>query len=240
MMYALSVVIPVYNEADNVDLLSQEIINALSPEKFHYEIIFVDDCSTDNTAEILKKTSRQNPQIKYVLHKKNYGQSAALISGAKEAQHPWIVTMDGDGQNDPKDIPLLFDKLNHANEFSVIFGNRKKRNDDWIRKLSSRIGNGFRQLLLKDNCPDTGCSLKLFPRDIFLELPRFNHLHRYLPALFKRAGFEIINVPVNHRARIHGESKYGVSNRLWTGIVDIAGVMWLIRRPCQPKIKPSN
>ncbi len=233
--YALSVIIPVYNESGNVGKLSQEIIQALPLENYQYEIIFVDDGSQDDTPKRLQGLANTNPNIRFVAHKKNYGQSAGLISGAKAAKYPWIITLDGDGQNDPADIPLLFEQLSKAQKPSVVLGNRKKRNDDFIRRLSSRFGNSIRQILLKDNCPDTGCSLKLFPREAFLELPRFNHLHRFLPALFERAGFFVINVPVNHRPRVHGVSKYGVSNRLWAGISDILGVMWLIRRPCQPE-----
>lgn len=237
MKYSLSVVIPVYNESDNVETLTQEIIQALPLEHYQYEIIFVDDGSKDDTPKRLKELAKKHPAVKIVTHRKNYGQSAGLISGVKTAQHPWIITIDGDGQNDPMDIPLLFNTLQKDQKPSVILGNRKKRNDSLVRKLSSRIANNFRQMLLKDHCPDTGCSLKLLPRDAFLELPRFNHLHRYLPALFQRAGFSIINVPVNHRPRVHGVSKYGVKNRLWTGLIDIMGVMWLIRRPCQPESK---
>lgn len=239
MKYSLSVVIPVYNESGNVETLTQEIIDTLSAQ-YAYEIIFVDDGSQDDTPECLNTLAKKNSCMKIVTHAKNYGQSAGLISGAKAAQYPWIVTLDGDGQNDPADIPKLFEALKNSSSSSVIFGNRQKRNDNWLRKISSRVGNNIRQWLLKDNCPDTGCSLKLFAREAFLELPRFNHLHRFLPALFQRAGFQVINVPVSHRSRLYGISKYGVKNRLWTGIVDILGVMWLCRRPCHPKTKEQN
>lgn len=236
--YSLSVVIPVYNEADNVETLFQEIMDSLAKTAHTYEIVFVDDGSQDRTLERLQELKKLHPEhLIVVAHRKNFGQSAGLISGAKAARNSWIVTLDGDGQNDPADIALLFNELQKAKKNTVIFGNRRQRNDSTIRKLSSRIGNGVRQWLLKDNCSDTGCSLKLFPRDVFLELPRFDHMHRFLPALFKRAGFEIINVPVNHRPRLHGVSKYGIKNRLWTGIVDLTGVLWLLHRPCQPEVK---
>lgn len=240
MKKSLSVVIPIYNESDNIESLAQEIIQTLSAGQYEYEIIFVDDGSQDNTLQRLQELAAQQPVVKIVSHKTNYGQSAGLISGGKAAQYPWIVTLDGDGQNDPNDIPLLWEALEKQTKNqnpSVIFGNRKQRNDSFMRKLSSRIGNGVRQALLKDNCNDTGCSLKLFPREIFLQIPRFNHLHRFLPALFQQAGFQIVNVPVNHRPRLHGVSKYGVSNRLWTGILDLLGVMWLKRRACYPETK---
>lgn len=232
--FSLSIVIPVYNESGNVQILTEEIIQSLSTTQYKYEIIFVDDGSKDETPQNLATLKNLYPQVNVVTHQKNYGQSAALISGAKAARNSWIVTLDGDGQNDPADIVLLCKAFEDASQSSVILGNRKKRQDSWLRRVSSRVANRFRQKLLKDDCPDTGCSLKLFPRDIFLELPRFNHMHRYFPALFKRYHFEIINVPVNHRPRMHGTSKYGLNNRLWVGITDIMGVMWLMRRPCYP------
>lgn len=242
MKYSFSIVIPVYNESKNVETLSAEIIQAIPLTQYQYEIIFVNDGSSDDTTHYLEKLSQQYSHIQVVSHRKNYGQSAGLVSGVKTAIYPWIITLDGDGQNDPNDILSLFNKLEHTHTHKpcVVFGNRRKRNDNWIRKYSSRIGNNVRRTLLKDNCPDTGCSLKLFPRDAFLALPHFNHLHRFLPALFKRAGFSLINVPVNHRPRVHGVSKYGVGNRLWVGISDLLGVMWLIRRPCHPEIKLKN
>lgn len=233
--FSLSIVIPVYNESGNVQILTEEIIQALSAHDYLYEIIFVDDGSKDETPQRLEALQNLYSQVRIITHTKNYGQSAALVSGAKAAQYSWIVTLDGDGQNDPADIVVLCKALKEAEKQSVILGNRKKRQDTWLRRASSRIANRFRQKLLKDDCPDTGCSLKLFPRDVFLELPRFNHMHRYFPALFKRYHFDIINVPVNHRPRLHGVSKYGLSNRLWVGIADIIGVMWLIRRPCYPQ-----
>ncbi len=233
--FSLSIVIPVFNESGNVQTLTEEIIQALPSNQYQYEIIFVDDGSKDDTPQRLQSLKTLYSQVCIVTHEKNYGQSAALISGAKTARYEWIVTLDGDGQNDPADIVLLCEALKEGKDSSVVLGNRQKRQDTWLRRISSRIANRFRQKLLKDECPDTGCSLKLFPRDIFLELPRFNHMHRYFPALFKRYHFTIINVPVNHRPRLHGTSKYGLNNRLWVGITDIIGVMWLMRRPCYPR-----
>jgi dolichol-phosphate mannosyltransferase len=238
--FSLSIVIPVYNESGNVQALTEEIIQALPAEHYQYEIIFVDDGSKDETPQHLETLRTLYPQVSIVTHIKNYGQSAALISGAKAAKNPWMVTLDGDGQNDPADIVLLCKALKEAKTFSVVLGNRKKRQDTWLKRASSRIANRFRQKLLKDGCPDTGCSLKLFPRETFLELPRFNHMHRYFPALFKRYHFDIINVPVNHRPRVHGVSKYGFNNRLWVGITDIIGVMWLMRRPCYPQSRENK
>ena len=230
----LSVIIPVYNEVDNVETLFHEVVAALDPSRFRFEVIFVDDGSIDGTPETLQSLASTQPCLQVIRHKRNSGQSAAIISGAKAARYPMLVTLDGDGQNDPADIPLLFASL--ADSRTVVLGNRKKRDDNVLRKLSSRIGNGVRQRLLNDQCPDTGCSLKLFSREGFLNLPHFNHLHRFLPALFKRAGFKLVNVPVNHRPRWHGVSKYGVMNRLFVGLHDLIGVRWLLKRPCAPEV----
>lgn len=230
----LSIIIPVYNEVENIHDLYQEIAAALPVDRFRYEVIFVDDGSTDGTGASLQQLLQNHSNLQAIYHKQNYGQSAALLSGARAARYALLVTLDGDGQNDPADIPRLLEQMQDAR--TVVLGNRKKRDDNNLRKLSSRIGNGIRRGLLKDDCPDTGCSLKLFPRDAFLALPHFNHLHRFLPALFKRAGFKLVNLPVNHRPRWYGVSKYGVMNRLFVGIHDLIGVRWLLKRPCAPEV----
>ena len=229
---ALSIIIPVYNEVDNVEALYLEIATAL-PD-YQLDVIFVDDGSTDGTVQRLQLLAKKHDDLRILCHKNNYGQSAALLTGAKAARYPMLLTMDGDGQNDPADIKSLFAQLNDMN--TVVLGNRKKRDDNNLRKLSSKIGNGIRRWLLDDECPDTGCSLKLFPRDAFLALPHFNHMHRFLPALFKRAGFKLVNVQVNHRPRYFGVSKYGVMNRLFVGIHDLIGMRWLLKRPCAPEV----
>jgi dolichol-phosphate mannosyltransferase len=230
---SLSVVVPVYNELENVEPLYLEIEKALAGASF--EVIFVDDGSSDGTREKLTELAHAHKSLNIVMHQGNFGQSAAFVSGVRAARYPWIVTMDGDRQNDPADIPLLVKHVK-AGKRAVVLGNRKKRDDSLLKKITSRVGNGIRQFVLNDNCPDTGCSLKLFPRDAFLAIPHFNHLHRYLPALFKRQGYEIINVKVNHRARVAGISKYGLMNRLFVGIYDLIGVVWLLRRPCNPNV----
>ena len=212
----LSIIIPVYNECDNVVVLYNEIISALHDLKCKFEVIFVDDGSNDNTSDKVLSLQKEHHNLKLVRHKKNAGQSAALVSGARAANYNVLVTLDGDGQNDPFDIPKLLSEMRGLN--TVVLGNRQKRDDNFIRILSSRVGNSVRRMFLHDNCPDTGCSLKLFAKDAFLQVPHFNHLHRYLPALFKRQGMHIVNVKVNHRPRVHGISKYGIMNRLFVGI----------------------
>jgi dolichol-phosphate mannosyltransferase len=228
----LSVVIPVCNEADNVMPLALEIQAALK-ERGTFEIIFVDDGSTDATvANLLDVRRREVPQIRVLRHSSRSGQSIALHSGVQAARADWIATLDGDGQNDPADILRLLATLQReaASELKLIMGHRQARKDTWLRRISSRVANGVRGGLLNDDTPDSGCGIKLLHRDTFLALPVFNHMHRFLPALFLRAGARVLSVPVGHRPRMRGTSKYGVHNRLWVGIVDLFGVRWLIRR----------
>jgi len=229
----LSVVVPVYNEALNIQILCDEIINAIQGKIADYEIIFINDGSTDQTEQLLSKLMDEHPfSIRYITHGKNSGQSAAVITGIQHASGTWIATLDGDGQNDPRDIPKLMSIAieNTAYDNILIAGYRIKRRDNFSKRLSTKIANGVRKKILNDDCPDTGCGLKIFQRNFFLTLPQFNHMHRFLPALVKRANGKTINVPVNHRPRLKGTSKYGVWNRLWVGIVDLIGVSWLIRR----------
>ena len=236
----ISVVIPFYNEQDNIEPLLKEVSNALTGVE--HEIVAVDDGSVDNTLAVMQSLKAQLPTLRIVRHRRNFGQSAAIASGVKAAKFDMIATLDGDGQNDPADIPALLKAVQeHARpgKTVVAVGKRSKRRDNWLRRISSRIANNTRMKLLNDDCPDTGCGLKLFPRATFLSLPHFNHMHRFLPALFKRHGAVVVNVPVNHRPRTRGKSKYGVGNRLWVGIVDIFGVRWLQSRPCSPDVDPE-
>lgn len=228
----LSVVIPVCNEAENVQPLAREIQAALAAHG-PFEIIFVDDGSTDTTAAAACAARDGGiSEIRLLQHSRRSGQSAAVWTGVRAARADWIATLDGDGQNDPADIPVLLAALRAGDEaLRLIMGNRKaSRQDSWLRKVSSTVANSVRGRLLRDGTPDTGCGIKLFHRATFLELPRFNHMHRFLPALFQRAGSHVISVPVHHRPRTRGVSKYGVRNRLFVGITDLFGVMWLIRR----------
>jgi dolichol-phosphate mannosyltransferase len=227
----LSVVVPVCNEAENVEPLAREIHAALQGRD--YEMIFIDDGSTDETARVLFRLKLELPTLRLLRHSFRSGQSAALASGVRAARAAWVATLDGDGQNDPADIPkLLAARDDPANRgVQLVMGNRKgSRRDTAWRRLQSGVANGVRSGLLGDRTPDTGCGIKIFLRELFMELPRFDHMHRFLPALFMRHGARVISVPVSHRPRLHGTSKYGMLNRLWVGIVDIAGVMWLRRR----------
>jgi len=229
MSVEFSVVVPVCNEAENVEPLAREIHAALGDRA--YEMIFIDDGSTDETAAILQRLKAELPALRILRHSFRSGQSAAVASGVRAARAPWVATLDGDGQNDPADIPKLIAARDANSGVQLFMGNRKaSRKDTAFRKLQSSIANGVRSGLLRDDTPDTGCGIKLFERAVFLELPRFDHMHRFLPALFMRQGARVISIPVSHRPRTRGTSKYGMLNRLWVGIVDIAGVMWLRRR----------
>jgi dolichol-phosphate mannosyltransferase len=227
----LSVVVPVKDEAGNVAPLAREIAAALKGEP-SYEMIFVDDGSSDSTAEELGAL-RPALAVRILKHPRNLGQSRALRTGISSARSAVIVTLDGDGQNDPADIPKLLDLFRREiakPTFAMVAGERAKRRDTWSKRLASRIGNGLRRTLLGDNANDTGCGLKVFKRDAFLALPYFDHMHRYLIALMLREGFEVRFMPVNHRPRAKGHSKYGVLDRALVGVSDLFGVMWLKRR----------
>ena len=228
----LSVVIPVCNEEESIGTLINEITSALN-ENYQHEIIVVDDGSTDNTLDALLKIKQDLSTLRIVRHLKNSGQSTAIRTGVQYASSAWIATLDGDGQNDPADIPNLYNELINnqaADPWLVVAGYRKKRKDTWLKRMSSKYANGIRDRLLRDGTPDTGCGLKVFARDSFLALPYFDHMHRYIPALFQRQGGRVVSIEVNHRHRTRGVSKYGFHNRLWVGIVDILGVRWLQNR----------
>ncbi|HNZ56034.1 MAG TPA: glycosyltransferase family 2 protein [Methylophilaceae bacterium] len=230
----LSVVVPVRNEQDNVASLIAEINAALQPVIQH-EIIYVDDGSTDGTYATLKELQRQYTQLRIVRHAKSCGQSTAVRTGVKLAKFDWIATLDGDGQNNPADIPKLLPAL--AEGVELVGGNRRQsRRDTWIKRVSSVIANTVRSNMLKDDTPDTGCGLKLFSRAAFLDLPYFDHMHRFLPALIKRRGGKVVSVHVSHRNREHGKSNYGTLDRLMVGIVDLFGVAWLQRRAKIPQV----
>jgi dolichol-phosphate mannosyltransferase len=226
----ISVVIPVCNEHENVGPLAKEIAAALAGRNF--EILFVDDGSTDDTASAVRAARASIPQVRLLRHSFRSGQSAAVTTGIRLARAEWVGTLDGDGQNDPADLPkLLAARLAPENVGVALFqGHRTTRKDTGFRKLQSRIANGVRSKMLGDGTPDTGCGIKLLHRPTYLELPKFDHMHRFLPALFQRAGARVVSVPVHHRPRARGTSKYGMLDRLWVGIVDIFGVMWLRRR----------
>ena len=236
----ISVVVPVHNEVDNIEPLIKEILAALQGLGAS-EILYVDDCSRDGTPEKLVNLKRQIDVLRVLTHQKQSGQSAAIRSGIKAARGTLIITLDGDGQNDPADIPKLLNAYrDHARANVMICGHRARRQDSLTKKVSSKIANGIRARLLGDSTPDTGCGLKVFRRDDFLDLPSFDHMHRFLTALMLRNGGEVVSVEVSHRPRERGKSKYGTFDRLWVGITDLVGVMWLKRRKIDPKVDENK
>lgn len=227
---AVAVVVPVRNEAGNIATLVTEIAKALDGQ-WRFEVIYVDDGSSDGSEAELKRLMAQYSWLRRVRHKRSCGQSAAVRSGVNAARAPLIVTLDGDGQNDPAFIPALLRVLEAgAPRVGLIAGQRVGRKASGFKKFQSRIANAVRGTVLRDGTRDTGCGLKAFPRAVFLRLPYFDGLHRFLPALVKREGYEIGYVDVVDRPRGAGVSNYGMWDRLWVGILDLAGVWWLIRR----------
>lgn len=237
----LAVVIPFHNEQGNVVALIEEIESVVAGVG-DYELIAVDDGSTDATARVLERVAARLPALRILSLGRNRGQSAAIVNGVRAARAPLIATLDGDGQNPPQDIPRLLQAYHAgcANRPLLVMGWRRARSDSVLRRLSSRFANRLRNVLLGDGCPDTGCGLKVFARDDFLGLPAFDHMHRFLPALFVRAGGEVVSIAVSHRPRRSGRSKYGVRNRLWVGLVDLVGVLWLQRRACRFEAEESR
>jgi len=226
----ISVVVPVFNEQDNVAPLIHEIVAALRG-LVPFEIVYVDDHSRDNTLATLKGLKAEVPELRVIRHVTQSGQSTAIRTGVKAARGEWIATLDGDGQNDPADIPrLIAQRDGGAHDVKLFAGWRVNRQDTGSKRWASKWANAIRARMLRDDTPDTGCGIKLFERAAFLDLPYFDHMHRYLPALMQRAGWKTISVPVNHRARSTGVSKYNNLNRALVGIRDLRGVAWLITR----------
>jgi dolichol-phosphate mannosyltransferase len=237
---ALSIVIPMFEEAGNVLPLIDEItaaIRAYAPVGDNFEIICVDDGSSDQTAAEIAGAMRANAHVRFIKHGMRLGMSPALRNGIRRARASWILTIDGDRQNDPTDAPRLLDLawMKGMERRILVAGIRVNRRDTFAKRLASKFANKLRRALLNDNCPDTGCSLKVFPRDSYLELPFFNGLHRFMPALLKLYGHEVLFTPVNDRLRTVGISKSDFVGRAVKGLFDLLGVLWLIRRTPRPE-----
>ena len=238
-MTTLSIVIPAKNEAENIVTLVEDIDRALAAHA-PFEIIVVDDCSTDNSVAVLNARVQTMPHLRIVRHDRSGGQSAAVHSGVKAARAPIICTLDGDGQNPPEELPKLAAPLlnDTTGKIGLVAGQRVGRQDSWSKRFASRFANRLRGWILQDGTRDTGCGLKAFRREAFLDLPYFDHMHRYLPALFTRDGWQVAHVDVSHRARGAGRSNYSNIQRALVGIVDLAGVAWLLRR--RKKARPLD
>lgn len=233
-----SIVIPVRDEAENIAPLLEEIGQAMSG-RYSFEAVLVDDASVDETAAMVRQARQRYDWVRGLRHAEACGQSAALLTGILNARAPMIVTIDGDGQNDPSDIPVLIEAMRGATasgQVGMVSGQRRLRHDPWLKKAASWAANTIRSALLRDRARDTGCGLKLFSRSSYLRLPYFDNIHRFLPALMQRDGHQVIFVDVSHRHRRRGRSKYGVFDRLRVGIVDLLGVAWLLRRRRLPQI----
>ncbi len=232
-----SVVVPVKDEKDNVAPLVKEITSALGDRPEQLEIIFVDDGSTDGTLEEIKRVAKEHPVTTFLSFEKNAGQTAAFDAGLRAANGELLVMMDGDLQNDPADILSMAAKIGEAD---IVCGFRAKRQDSIVRKLSSRIANGVRNKITHENIIDVGCSLKVMRRECIDQVKLYNGMHRFFPTLVKLNGYTVTQVPVNHRPRQHGRTKYGISNRLWKGIADLFAVRWMQHRYLKYRIKEKG
>jgi glycosyltransferase involved in cell wall biosynthesis len=233
-----SVVLPVYNEQDNLETLFAEIRRAADSTGRPWEAVFVDDCSTDRSLEIIRGLAERHPEVRYVAFAQNRGQSAAFCAGFDAADSQVVVTMDSDLQNDPADIPKMLAAF--GDECEMVVGWRAKRKDTLVKRLSSKIANAIRDWFTDDGVHDTGCSLKVMRADMLRRLPRFKNMHRYFPILMKMQGARIREVKVNHRERFSGVSKYGTLDRAMAGIYDLIGVQWLIKRHIDYAVKEKK
>lgn len=235
----LSIVVPVRNEGPNLFPLYEEIVAALDPVDGTWEVVFVDDGSTDDGPPLLRRLAREDPRVRVVTLARKYGQSTALVAGAEAARGAWVGTLDGDGQNDPLDLVALWREA-RAGVADVVTGVRLDRADGWIRRASSRIANGVRNRLSGDRIADVGCSVRVFPRSALLEAVRFEGMHRFLPTLFRLAGYSVVERPVGHRPRRAGKTKYGIHNRLWRGLADLLVVRRLSRRRVRYELRDGE
>ena len=232
----LSVVFPVYNEEENVPLLLDEIAKALDGKGWTYEIVAVDDGSRDRSLAILREQRAKHPTLRVLALEKNSGQTAALDAAWRAARGKFVVSLDADLQNDPADIPKMMQSLD-ASGADMVIGVRVNRNDTWSRRMQSKIGNGVRNWITKDDITDTGCSLKLVRREAIDRVTLYTGMHRFLPTLVRLRGYKVIEMPVNHRARQFGVSKYGAMNRAFRGLADCLAVRWMSKRMLDYKVR---
>jgi len=233
----ISIVVPVYNEVDNIEPLGNAIINAMENVPYEYEVVFVDDGSRDGSAEKAKEWCAVHSAFRSIHFKKNAGQTAAMDAGFKHAKGRYVVSMDADLQNDPADIPKLLEKLK---TYDMVCGWRQKRNDPWLKRISSKVANAIRNRLSQEEIKDTGCSLKAYRKECLDKIKLFNGMHRFLPTLFKMEGFTVAEVVVNHYPRKFGKSKYGISNRAFRAFIDLLVVRWMKERKLNYEVKNNG
>jgi glycosyltransferase involved in cell wall biosynthesis len=223
----LTIVVPVFNEAESLSRLHEEITAALLPTDLTFEVLYVDDGSTDDSPRVLRALSDSDPRVRTVRLRQNSGQTAAFGAGFRGARGRWIATLDADLQNDPADLPRMLAELEDCD---IVCGIRTDRHDAWVRKISSRIANSVRNRLTHESVTDVGCSLRVFRSHLARDLPLFTGMHRFLPTLLRMQGGTLREIPVRHRPRVHGKSKYGIHNRLWVGLADLFAVRWMQKR----------
>jgi dolichol-phosphate mannosyltransferase len=234
----VSVVVPLLDEAENLPRLHAEIVDAMADLDVGWEVVYVDDGSRDNSPHILAQLVELDSRVQVITFNRNYGQSTAMIAGVEAAVGDWIATLDADGQNDPKDIPLMWAVISRQKTDGVT-GVRVHRADGWVKRVASRVANHVRNRVLDDEIADVGCSTRILPKQAILGAARFEGMHRFLPTLVRAGGYRIDELPVNHRPRIAGRSKYGINNRLWRGIADMLMVRRLLRRRIRYQTKEA-
>lgn len=235
----LSIVLPIYNEEENLRELHAEIVKALEPLDIPFEILMIDDGSKDTSLAVIKELASQDERVRFLAFAKNCGQSAAFAAGFQGARGEKIITMDADLQNDPADVGNML-KAWDAQGADMVIGRRKKRMDSWIKRISSKVGNGVRNWLTSETVSDTGCSLKIMRADMARRIPMFTGMHRFLPTLMKMEGAKVVEVDVNHRPRLHGSSKYGTIDRAIAGAKDLLAVRWMQKRHINYSIKEHS
>ncbi len=233
----LSIVVPVFNEAESLPLLHEEIVEALAGAAIAFEILYVDDGSTDDSRQVLIDLARRDSRVRILRLTRNSGQTAAFAAGFRNATGELIATLDADLQNDPADLPRMLEQIAGCD---IVCGVRTERHDSWVRRVSSRIANSVRNRMTDESVTDVGCSLRLFRRQLVENLPLFTGMHRFLPTLLRMQGGTLRQIPVNHRSRLHGESKYGIHNRLWVGMADLFAVRWMQRRWIDSRLVASD
>jgi dolichol-phosphate mannosyltransferase len=238
-MIDVSIIVPVKNEEESIAALAKELDAAMNPNSWSWECVWVDDGSTDESLSVIETMAARDPHHRFISFERNAGQSAAFCAGFREARGRVLATIDGDGQNDPADIPTLVEMV-LSGRADMANGYRQKRHDNLVRKVSSRIANGFRNLVTGKTVRDVGCSTRAFRRECAEDLPLFAGMHRFFPSLVAMRGFVLAEAPVNHRPRMGGMSKYGIGNRLWVGLMDTFGVWWLRRRAFSYKVSKRS